>query len=100
AADACIAAGVQPRPFGPETKLGGADVVVDGLLGTGLRGEVGGVWRESIEAIGRSGVPVLALDVPSGLHADTGRVLGCAVRAAATVTFIGLKQGLFTGQGP
>ena len=46
-----------------------------------------------------SPAPVLALDVPSGLHSDTGRVLGGAVRAAATVSFIGLKQGLFTAQG-
>jgi hypothetical protein len=43
---------------------------------------------------------ILALDIPSGLHADTGTILGVAVQAAATMTFIGLKQGLFTGQGP
>ena len=46
-----------------------------------------------------SPAPVLALDVPSGIHADTGRALGCAVRAAVTPTFIGLKQGLFTREG-
>lgn len=43
---------------------------------------------------------ILALDIPSGLHADTGAILGTAIHAAATLTFIGLKQGLFTGQGP
>ncbi len=76
------------------------EVVVDALLGIGLNGEVRDVWRQAIAAINESGRPVLALDVPSGLDADTGAVLGCAVRAAATVTFIGLKQGLLTGSGP
>lgn len=79
------------------------DVLVDGLLGTGLGGEVSGIWREAIEAInaaGDAGCGVLALDIPSGLHADSGAVLGAAVRADVCVTFIGLKLGLFTGQGP
>ena len=44
--------------------------------------------------------PVLAVDIPSGLHADTGAVMGIGIHAAATVSFIGLKQGLFTSQGP
>ncbi len=76
------------------------DLVVDALLGTGLEREVTGSWAEAIEAVNRSRAPVLALDLPSGLHADSGRVLGCAVRANATMTFIGLKQGMFTGEGP
>ncbi len=76
------------------------DVIVDALLGTGLDREVGGVWRVMVETVNASGVPVLAADLPSGLHADTGRVLGAAIRAEATVTFIGLKQGLLTGEGP
>lgn len=75
------------------------DVVVDALLGTGLQGEVQGVWRAAIEAINDSGLPVLALDLPSGLDADTGAVLGCAVAATATLSFIGLKQGLLTAAG-
>jgi NAD(P)H-hydrate epimerase len=80
--------------------LGQADVVVDALLGTGLKGEVTGEWLQAITAINNAGRPVLAIDIPSGLHADTGRVLGAAVRADATISFIGLKQGLFTGHGP
>jgi NAD(P)H-hydrate epimerase len=76
------------------------EVVVDALLGTGLTGEVRDAWRQAVAAINESGRPVLALDIPSGLDADTGAVLGCAVRAAVTMTFIGLKQGLFTGSGP
>ena len=80
--------------------LGGYDLLVDGLLGTGLSGEVEGRFREAIEAANASGAPILALDIPSGLDADTGAVLGAAVRAEVTVTFIGLKQGLFTGMAP
>lgn len=76
------------------------DLIVDGLLGTGLQGEVSDVWRNAIEAVNQSARPVLALDIPSGLHGDSGRVLGCAVRAMVTVTFIGVKQGLLTGAGP
>lgn len=75
-----------------------ADLVVDGLLGTGLDREVRGAHRAVIDAVNEAGRPVLALDLPSGLHADTGRVLGVAVHAAATITFIALKSGLFTGR--
>lgn len=74
------------------------DVVVDALLGTGLQREVMGVWRSMIEAMNASGVPIVSVDVPSGLSADTGSVLGVAVHADVTVTFIGLKQGLYTHQ--
>ncbi|MBD8575571.1 NAD(P)H-hydrate dehydratase [Pseudomonas syringae] len=77
-----------------------AGVVLDALLGTGLAGEVREPYASAIEAINASGLPVAAVDIPSGLCADTGRVLGCAVRADLTVTFIGLKLGLFTAQAP
>jgi len=77
-----------------------ADVIVDALLGTGLERPVAGDWADAIDQANGHRAPVLAVDIPSGLHADTGRVLGTAVRAAATITFIALKQGLFTGQAP
>jgi hydroxyethylthiazole kinase-like uncharacterized protein yjeF len=83
-----------------DADLSSAQVIVDALLGTGLHGDVSGEWRAAIETINRCGRPVIALDIPSGLHADTGRILGAAVQTAITVTFIGLKQGLFTAQGP
>lgn len=76
------------------------DVIVDALLGTGLSGAVDGPWAAAIEAINASGVPVLALDIPSGLSGDNGAVLGGAVRAVETVTFLALKRGLYTGRGP
>ncbi len=93
------AAGVMPRPFEPEG-LDGADAVVDAVFGTGLDRDVEGPWREAIDAINHAGAPVIAVDIPSGLHADTGGVLGIAVQAHLTVTFIGAKQGLFTGEAP
>ena len=86
-------------PFSP-AGLERADLLVDALLGTGLEREVSGVWKQAITAMNASTIDTLALDLPSGLQVDTGAVLGTAVRAAATITFIGLKQGLFTGQGP
>lgn len=72
-------------------------VVLDALLGTGLSGDVREPYASAIAAINASGLPVAAVDIPSGLSADTGRILGHAVRADLTVTFIGLKVGLFTG---
>jgi NAD(P)H-hydrate epimerase len=91
-----LAAGVAIQPWHESAPLGG--VLVDGLLGTGLSGPVREPYARAIGQINASGLPVLALDIPSGLSADTGQVLGVAVRAELTVTFIGLKLGLFTGE--
>ncbi len=92
-------AGLEALPYNGEP-LDGQDLIVDALLGTGLSGEVAGAWRGAIESINASGLPVIALDIPSGLNADTGAVLGAAVKARMTVTFIALKAGLFTASGP
>ena len=79
--------------------LGCRDLIVDGLLGTGAHNAVHGAVKESIQAINRSGVPVVAIDIPSGIHADTGEELGESVWALRTVT-IGLpKPFLFEGIG-
>lgn len=75
-------------------------VIVDALLGTGLRAPVRESYQKAITAINTSGLPVVAVDLPSGLDADRGGVADCAVRADLTVTFIVLKPGLLTGQGP
>jgi hydroxyethylthiazole kinase-like uncharacterized protein yjeF len=82
------------------TSLDDGDVIVDALLGTGLDRPVQDQWAEAIQLINASGKPVLALDIPSGLNADSGAIMGTAVQATLTVTFIGKKAGLFTGQGP
>lgn len=97
AREQALANGVQVLPFAGEP-LSGEGVVVDAMLGTGLGGDVRGDYVQAISAINDSGAPVLAVDIPSGLCSDTGRVLGHAVRADLTVTFIGLKRGLFTVQ--
>lgn len=75
-------------------------VIVDAMLGTGLKGAAREDAARVIDAINRSGLPVVAADIPSGLLADTGSAPGQVVKAALTVTFIGLKQGLLTGRGP
>lgn len=99
AREQALASGVPVAPYSAGC-LASEGVLVDGLLGTGLGGEVRPAQRAAIEAINGSGLPVLALDIPSGLCADTGRVLGVAVRASATITFIVAKRGLYTAAGP
>jgi hydroxyethylthiazole kinase-like uncharacterized protein yjeF len=75
-------------------------IIVDALLGIGLRGEVRAEFAAAIEQINASGLPVVALDIPSGLQADTGALAGPVVHAQVTLTYIGIKQGLLTGRGP
>ena len=79
---------------------GEADLLVDGLLGSGLERNVTGDFADAVAAINAHPSPALALDIPTGLHGDSGEILGCAVRADLTVTFVGLKAGLFLGEGP
>lgn len=93
------ASGGAVRAFAPE-HLAGGEVIVDAILGTGLKGRVRDTLVPVIRAINSAHRPVFALDVPSGLDSDSGMVLGEAVRAEATVTFVGLKTGLFVGDGP
>ena len=80
-----------------------AEVMVDGLLGTGLSRPVAAPFDAAIariNAAAEAGAGVLALDIPSGLAADNGAVLGCAVRADLTMSFVGRKLGLYLGEGP
>lgn len=78
----------------------GVDLFVDALFGIGLDRPVSGPFAEAIAALNAQRAPILALDLPSGLHADTGEVMGAAVRASVTLSFIALKLGLFVGKGP
>lgn len=94
-----LAAGVAVEPFSGELAAE-ADVIVDGLLGTGLQGPAAADYARLIEAVNAHPAPVLALDIPSGLQADTGVAAGVAVNADLTVTFIGVKRGLLTADGP
>ncbi len=99
AREQALADGVPVEDFRPEAVAEGG-IIVDAMLGTGLGGEVRGVYREAVDAVNASGAPVLAIDIPSGLCADTGRELGRAVRADVTVTFIARKRGFYTLAGP
>jgi hydroxyethylthiazole kinase-like uncharacterized protein yjeF len=72
------------------------DVIVDALLGTGLERHVSGSWDDAVQKINQHRARVLTIDIPSGLNSDTGAVMGSAVRADITTTFIALKQGMFT----
>jgi len=121
--DAFVAAGGSTRSW-DEDCLGEADVVVDAIFGTGLTRAVEGELAAVIFAVnvaanhrgneevageigdgpgggcqGRS-LPVLALDIPSGLNADTGEVQGAAIMATCCLSFIGLKLGFYLGAGP
>ena len=71
----------------------GADMLVDGLFGTGLSGQLRGEYVELIESMNACQCPIMAVDIPSGLDCDTGESLGAAICAAATVTFVALKKG-------
>jgi hydroxyethylthiazole kinase-like uncharacterized protein yjeF len=76
------------------------NLVVDGLFGIGLTRPVEGAYAQLVEYANAQPCPVLALDIPSGIDSDSGQVRGCAVRATHTITFIGLKPGLLTLDGP
>ena len=79
---------------------GGWHLIIDGLFGIGLERVLDDRHAQLVNWSNASGLPILAIDIPSGLHADSGRVLGCAMRARHTITFLGLKAGLFTLDGP
>lgn len=91
--------GVDVSPISyAEQDLADYDLIVDALLGIGLSGEVRSPFMLAINAINQCNTPVLAVDTPSGLDADTGMPCGLAVKADCTITFIGMKQGLLTGE--
>ncbi|MEV3812060.1 NAD(P)H-hydrate epimerase, partial [Aeromonas allosaccharophila] len=75
------------------------DLVVDALLGTGVNTPLSPLLTKIVATINGLAVPVLAVDLPSGLNGDTGRAMGAAVQATRTLTFIGIKQGMLTGDG-
>ncbi len=77
----------------------GADMIVDGLFGTGLSGRLSDEYRQLIESINARGCPILSVDIPSGLDCDTGEVLGAAIRATYTVSFVAVKRGFVAAGG-
>ena len=85
---------------GIEDVLKSADLVIDAILGIGVRGEVKSPLKDVIGIINTSGKQVLSIDIPSGLDGDTGDVLGVCVKATATVTMSAAKKGFFLKDGP
>ncbi|MDF1800311.1 MAG: NAD(P)H-hydrate epimerase [Planctomycetota bacterium] len=83
-----------------EVRLGAAGAIVDALFGTGLQRELRSPWSEVVTLANAATCPLVAVDVPSGLHGDTGEVLGAAIEADLTVTFVAPKPGFFVAQGP
>ena len=75
-------------------------LLIDGLFGIGLTRPLEGVYANLVDQANQLSVPILALDIPSGLHADSGHAMGPTIRATHTVTFLALKPGLLTGDGP
>ncbi len=77
----------------------GYDLIVDGMLGTGLDSDVRAPYDEIIEKINLSNTAVFSMDIPTGLHADTGRIMGTAIKASYTITFGALKAGFYLNDG-
>lgn len=97
--EACRKAGITIESFDDKVDLHHPDVIIDAICGIGLKENLREQIVAAIEKMEHIQVPILSIDVPTGIDADTGQVLGAAVRATATVTFIGLKLGLLTGNG-
>jgi hydroxyethylthiazole kinase-like uncharacterized protein yjeF len=94
-----LASGGRAHPFAADA-LSGCDVIVDALLGIGFRPPARPETLAVIRAINAARRPVFALDIPSGVDADSGAIGEEAVRAEITLSFVGLKSGLFLGAGP
>lgn len=95
----CQQAGVTIESFNAMADLHHPDVIVDAMCGIGLKAAPSDDVATAIHRIQRQQIPVLAIDIPTGVNADTGHVAGAAIHAMATMTFIGLKLGLLTGAG-
>jgi NAD(P)H-hydrate epimerase len=83
-------------PAKVERLTSGIDMLVDGLLGTGLKGKLSDEYKRLLESINSQGCPILAVDIPSGLDCDSGEPLGVAIKATFTVTFAAVKKGFIS----
>ena len=99
ARDYGLKAGVSFQPFADDLTLD-EGVIVDALLGIGFQNVLREPYPDAIQRINDAALPVLAIDLPSGLCSDTGSAAEIAVKADITVTFIAAKQGMFSGRGP
>lgn len=99
ARDDYLSSGAGIDEFDP-AQIGATDLVLDAMLGTGLDRVLGGAYLAAVNALGATRLPVIAVDIPTGLNGETGAIMGAAVRADLTATFVGPKQGLYLGSGP
>ncbi|MDP2928175.1 MAG: NAD(P)H-hydrate epimerase [Candidatus Omnitrophota bacterium] len=91
---------IEPRNLGLlKKRIGKFSLIIDALLGVGARGEIRPVYQKVIDIINASGIYVLSVDIPSGLDATTGKVLGRCIKADKTVTFVCKKRGMVYGEG-
>ena len=81
-----------------EAFAAGVDLIVDGIFGTGLNGQLNNSYKQLIESINARNCPVLAVDIPSGLDCDTGEPLGAAIIAKYTMTFVAVKKGFLSAE--
>lgn len=95
----CEKSAIPMYAFHPEHDLGHPDLIIDALCGIGLQKNLKDNMVQAIKKIQQCRVPIFSIDIPTGIDADTGCVMGVALRASATLTFIGLKLGLLTGSG-
>lgn len=95
-----VATGGAVIPWQSGSQLPAADVIVDALFGTGLARALEDTYLDVVRKVAVAGSPVVAVDIPSGLSGLTGHVMGAAIRADITVSFVGLKQGMFLAHGP
>jgi len=93
------AEGGTTQPYDPVTCPAG-DLVVDAMLGTGLERDLEGKYLEAVIGANQSGKPILAIDVPTGINSLSGELMGDAICAQMTVSFVGQKQGLYLADGP
>lgn len=99
ALESCQKHNMPITPFNEKEDLGHPDLIIDAICGIGLHEALREDVVTAIEKMSRTHAPIFSIDIPTGIDADTGRILGAAVRATATMTFIGLKLGLLTGNG-
>ena len=90
---------IEINPFDEKVNLHHPDVIVDAICGIGLHDNIKDEMAGAIRKMQRVLAPILSIDLPTGINADTGEMLGSAVHATATITFIGFKLGLLTGSG-
>jgi hydroxyethylthiazole kinase-like uncharacterized protein yjeF len=95
----CHQQGIPLFPYSNEVNLYEPELIVDAIFGIGLQGRVSAEIEVLIKRLKTSNIPVLALEVPTGVEASSGIIAGIALPATATITFLGMKSGLLTGEG-